>query len=58
MNKTSRKYYPHTLFVNYNKETVKNLFEEEVTEEQIRGRTLLKAFTAAAAYAKEQFGVV
>ncbi|ENN80062.1 39S ribosomal protein L37, mitochondrial [Dendroctonus ponderosae] len=56
VNKTSRKYHPHTLFINYNKETVKNLFEEEVTQEQICGRTLLKAFTAAAAYAKEQFG--
>ncbi|XP_060528750.1 large ribosomal subunit protein mL37 [Cylas formicarius] len=50
------KRHPHTLFVNFNKETVKNLYEEEVTAEQIYGRSLLKTFTAAAAYAKQTYG--
>ncbi|XP_066142653.1 large ribosomal subunit protein mL37 [Euwallacea fornicatus] len=52
----SSKHHPHTLFINFDKEYVKNLFEEEVTEDQIFGRALLKAFTATASYAKSQFG--
>lgn len=56
INKKASKFHPHTLFINFNKETVKNLFEEEVTEQQINGRTLLKTFTAAASYARAQFG--
>ncbi|XP_066262593.1 large ribosomal subunit protein mL37 [Euwallacea similis] len=52
----SSKHHPHTLFINFDKEYVKNLYEEEVTEDQIFGRALLKAFTAAASYAKSQFG--
>ncbi|KAL1512698.1 hypothetical protein ABEB36_002246 [Hypothenemus hampei] len=54
--KGAPKCHPHTLFINFNKETVKNLYEEKVTEEQIFGRTLLKTFTAAASYAKTQYG--
>jgi len=50
------KSHPHTIFVHYNNTEVKNLFEEEVTENQFLGRTLLKAFTVAATYAKQVFG--
>ncbi|CAG9768034.1 unnamed protein product [Ceutorhynchus assimilis] len=56
INKNAPKYYPHTLFINFDKESVKNLFEEEVTEEQIHGRSLLKTFTAAASHARARFG--
>lgn len=48
--------HPHTIFINYNTEEVKNLFEEEVTENQIFSRSLMKTFTVAASYAKQQFG--
>ncbi|XP_050294808.1 39S ribosomal protein L37, mitochondrial [Anthonomus grandis grandis] len=54
--KNAPKYHPHTLFINYDKEFVRNIFEEEVTTEQIYGRTLLKTFTAAASYARAQYG--
>jgi len=36
---------------------VKNKYETPVTEEQVLGRTLLKAFAVAAAYAQQRFGV-
>lgn len=49
--------HPHTLFVHHIETDVKNLFEEEVTESQIFGRSLLKAFTVAASYAKAKYGV-
>ncbi|KAJ8972293.1 hypothetical protein NQ317_018627 [Molorchus minor] len=51
-----KKSHPHTIFVHYDKEQVKNLYEEEVTETQIFGRSLLKAFTAAASYARQKYG--
>lgn len=51
------KCHPHTIFINFNPEIVKNLFEERVTLRQIYGRTLMKAFTVAASYARTQFGV-
>lgn len=51
------KCHPHTVFIRFNKEEVKNLFEEEITETQIFGRSLLKAFTISANYARHQFGV-
>lgn len=51
------KCHPHTLFVHYNPNEVKNIHEEEVTENQIYGRSLLKSFTAAASYAKQLHGV-
>nr|CAI5817023.1 unnamed protein product [Callosobruchus analis] len=47
---------PHTLFIHYDDEVVKNLFEEKVTETQIFGRTLLKGFTVAASYARSKYG--
>ncbi|XP_076258499.1 mitochondrial ribosomal protein L37 [Rhynchophorus ferrugineus] len=49
-------FYPHTLFINFDPENVKNIFEEEVTEDQIHGRNLLKTFTAAASYARARYG--
>lgn len=52
-----KKKHPHTLFVHFNKEEVKNLFEEPVMDDQIFGRSLLKAFTVAASYAKQTYGV-
>jgi hypothetical protein len=36
---------------------VKNIYETPVTEEQVLGRTLLKAFAVAAAHAQQRFGV-
>ncbi|CAH0550591.1 unnamed protein product [Brassicogethes aeneus] len=50
------KHHPHTLFVHYDDEIVGNLFEEEVTDNQIFGRSLLKTFTVAASYARQEFG--
>lgn len=41
----------------FNREEVKNQFEEPVTDSQIHGRSLLKAFTAAASFAKQNYGV-
>lgn len=52
-----QKIHPHTVFVHYNPTEVKNIYEEEVTDEQFLGRTLMKAFTVAAAYAKQNSGV-
>lgn len=43
--------------MHYNKLQVQNIYEEEVTETQIFGRALLKAFTVAASYARQKFGV-
>ncbi|XP_044744940.1 39S ribosomal protein L37, mitochondrial [Coccinella septempunctata] len=48
--------HPHTLFIHHDRTMVKNLFEEEVADNQIHGRSLLKTFTVAASYAKQQFG--
>lgn len=56
VNRQLPKCHPHTLFINFNTEFVKNLFEEKVTLQQIYGRTLMKAFTVAASYARAQFG--
>lgn len=41
----------------YDTTKVKNLYEEEVTESQILGRSLMKTFTAAAAFARHKYGV-
>ncbi|XP_030759393.1 39S ribosomal protein L37, mitochondrial [Sitophilus oryzae] len=54
--KGSPVYHPHTIFINFDKEVVKNLFEEEVTQSQIYARNLIKTFTAAASYAKALYG--
>lgn len=51
------KKHPHTVFVHFNKDEVKNEFEEPVTEDQIHGRSLVKAFTVAATYARQTYGV-
>lgn len=51
------KIHPHTIFVHYNPTEVKNLYEEEVTENQIYGRSLMKTFAVAASYARLMFGV-
>ncbi|KAF5308151.1 hypothetical protein FQR65_LT06331 [Abscondita terminalis] len=50
------KRHPHTVFVHFNYQEVKNIYEEEVTEPQFFGRSLMKAFTVAATYAKQTFG--
>lgn len=52
-----RKSQPHTLFIHFDKEVVKNLYEEEVTVEQIYGRSLMEAFTAAGSFARQKYGV-
>ncbi|PNF38453.1 hypothetical protein B7P43_G04033 [Cryptotermes secundus] len=49
--------YIHTAVIHYNETEVKNIYETHVTEEQILGRTLLKSFAIAAAYAQQRFGV-
>lgn len=46
----------HTIFVHFNPEEVKNLTELPVTADQIRARSLMKAFTAAVSYVKSVFG--
>ncbi|GLV39876.1 mitochondrial ribosomal protein L37 [Carabus blaptoides fortunei] len=54
--KTSLKCHPHTVFVHYDHTKVANLFEEEVTEAQVLGRSLMKTFAVAAAYARQKYG--
>nr|CAH7728461.1 unnamed protein product [Callosobruchus chinensis] len=56
INSSLRRSCPHTLFIHYDGEVVKNLFEEAVTDTQIFGRTLLKGFTVAASYARSKYG--
>lgn len=56
ISKNVTKRHPHTIFIDFNHEKVGNVFEEQVTEEQIIGRSLLKTFTAAASYARQEFG--
>lgn len=46
----------HTIFVHYDPVEVKNLTELSVTESQILGRTLIKAYTMAAFCARQKFG--
>ncbi|KAF2901428.1 hypothetical protein ILUMI_04752 [Ignelater luminosus] len=48
--------HPHTVFIHYNPTEVKNIYEEEVTDTQILGRSLMKTFAVAATYAKQTFG--
>lgn len=48
--------YPHTILHNFSPDYVKNLYEIEVTETQIEGRNLIKAFTVAAAKAQQLYG--
>ncbi|CAH1162951.1 unnamed protein product [Phaedon cochleariae] len=53
---TVKKSHPHTLFTFFDREEVRNLYEEEVTDQQIFGRSLMKTFTAAASYARQRYG--
>ncbi|XP_054258974.1 39S ribosomal protein L37, mitochondrial [Macrosteles quadrilineatus] len=46
----------HTIMVHYNHQEVKNIYERNVEETQIHGRALLKAFTAAVAQARYNYG--
>lgn len=48
--------HPHTIFVHFDKETVKNLHETQVTTSQFQARNLLKAFTVASARAQQLYG--
>ncbi|XP_057661478.1 39S ribosomal protein L37, mitochondrial [Diorhabda carinulata] len=56
INPSVNAHHPHTLFITFDKEFVTNLYEEEVTEDQIFGRSLLKTFTVAATYARRKYG--
>ncbi|XP_023013475.2 mitochondrial ribosomal protein L37 [Leptinotarsa decemlineata] len=56
INPNIKKSHPHTLFIHFDREVVKNLFEEVVTDNQIFGRSLLKTFTVAASYARQKYG--
>lgn len=47
---------PHTLFILYDSEHVKNITELPVTENQIHAHSLTKSFTVAAACARQRFG--
>ncbi|CAG9860222.1 unnamed protein product [Phyllotreta striolata] len=53
---TVKAHHPHTIFIHFDREFVKNLYEEEVTTEQIFGRSLLHTFTVAASYARQKYG--
>lgn len=46
----------HTIFINYDREEVKNLTELPVIDDQIYARSLIKSFTAAAGFARQKFG--
>ncbi|XP_055851735.1 39S ribosomal protein L37, mitochondrial [Episyrphus balteatus] len=48
--------HPHTIFVHFDKENVKNLHQTPVTTSQFQARNLLKAFTVASARAKQLYG--
>lgn len=48
--------HPHTIFVHFDKEDVKNLHETPVTTTQFQSRNLVKAFTVATARAKQLYG--
>lgn len=51
------KRHPHTAFFHNKVLEVKNLYGESVTENQTQGRSLLKTFTVASSYARQQYGV-
>lgn len=48
---------PHTIFLHFSPLEVANLHGTSVTDAQIKGRSLMKAFAVAAANARSQFGV-
>lgn len=49
--------HPHTIILNFSPTETSNLYETDVTESQIRARSMVKAFTVAAASARTQYGV-
>lgn len=49
--------HPHTIILNFSKIETYNLYETEITESQIKARSMVKAFTVAAASARAQYGV-
>ncbi|GAB0097696.1 39S ribosomal protein L37, mitochondrial [Sergentomyia squamirostris] len=55
INSGNRFINPHTIFPTFTTKT-KTLYEFDINESQIRSRTLIYAFSAAAARAKQQFG--
>lgn len=48
---------PHTILLNFTPTYVHNLYETPVTTDQTLGRSMIKSFTIAAAYAKKKYGV-
>lgn len=49
---------PHTIFIHFSKEDVKNLHETPVTSSQFKSRNMFKAFTVAASRARQLYGNV
>ncbi|XP_026470829.1 39S ribosomal protein L37, mitochondrial-like [Ctenocephalides felis] len=47
---------PHTILLNFTPTYVHNLYETPVTTDQTLGRSMIKSFTIAAAYAKKKYG--
>ncbi|XP_058059130.1 large ribosomal subunit protein mL37 [Anopheles bellator] len=48
--------HPHTVFIHCSPGDVKNLTELPVSRDQVEGRTMVKAFTVAAARARQLYG--
>ncbi|XP_055902588.1 39S ribosomal protein L37, mitochondrial [Eupeodes corollae] len=48
--------HPHTIFIHFDKENVKNLHGTPVSTTQFQSRNLMKAFTVASARAKQLYG--
>ncbi|XP_037042420.1 39S ribosomal protein L37, mitochondrial [Bradysia coprophila] len=55
--RTSPYYHPHTIFLRFTKEDVRNLSELPITESQFQSRSMLKAFAVAASSARSLYGV-
>lgn len=49
---------PHTIFLHYSPLEVANLHGTEITLSQYKSRSMLKAFTVAAANARAKYGVI
>lgn len=49
---------PHTIFLHFSAEDVKNLHETAITPSQFKSRNMLKAFTVAASRARQLYGNV
>ncbi|XP_011310848.1 39S ribosomal protein L37, mitochondrial, partial [Fopius arisanus] len=54
--KTSPWATPHTIFIYHDPETVKNLTEIAVKEDQLLARSLIESFATAATYARQKYG--